>query len=796
MAQTFSLVGNPNITRRDIIPRITGARHFSEDISATDIGASSLTFMGLVTSPYPSARIKSIDVSQAEAAGFATLTGAELPAYNYYGGSGRPYLPLDPNNVIFAGQPVAAVAAPDVNSVTDAIGLVNVEYEPQAYVMDPEAALSSGAPRIYAGGNSIIGPNPIVNANLGNADSALAAADVVVGPIRYDTAIYTHFELEGTALVAWWNNGQLFTWEKTNYAFGDQSGLASYFGLPMGDVVCRNALGAAANGAAGGVFGNSTGGDALIIAAMLSKKVGAPVKWMPTRFENARNTTNRFPIRGYVTFGGTKAGAFTAMKVQLYFNFGARGGAVVDGPDDFYNTYNVPNVHVESYAVNTNSYGLAAYQRDVGESQCHFMMESTVDMLASELGIDPVTFRLNNMRTKATATDPVAGTPYSEYGQPETFNAGLSAFNWSSLWKGWGVPAGVNGTKRIGVGFGLMNGNKGTAFPPSSGQIQVAPDGSVTVYSGQCDQGAGTHTTIPIMAAQAIGLDSLDNVTYLSADTSVNTDSSVTAGSQGTQNGGFAMIAAAADLARQWFPIVAAKLAPGTQASNLAFGGGVGTGLTGLGASASAQPSGIIYDTTNPSNQMSFTAAAALLTAPITGNGAGTPQIYANFAETHRVQGAKFVRLQVDTETGQVDILDYVGAMDLGRIIFPKGANSQSQGGFCSLGIGMALYEETFNDPSTGLNLSGSYLNPGFLDFKTPTILQAPNTALPVWVEGVDPTGPFGAKGIGELCLLTSASAISNALSNAMGGYRFTKLPIRREDVVAGLQWMQANGKL
>jgi len=173
MAQTFSLIGNPNITRRDIIPRITGQRRFSQDISAADIGAGSLTFMGLVTCPYPSAKIKSIDVSQAEAAGFATLTGAELPAYTYYGGSGRPYLPLDPLNVIFAGQPVAAVATNDISTVTDAINLVKVDYEPQPYVMDPEAALSSGAPQVYAGGNSIIGPKPIINANLGDVDSAL-----------------------------------------------------------------------------------------------------------------------------------------------------------------------------------------------------------------------------------------------------------------------------------------------------------------------------------------------------------------------------------------------------------------------------------------------------------------------------------------------------------------------------------------------------------------------------------------------------------------------------------------------
>ena len=785
----FALIGNPNIVRRDLRARITGERRFAADISAADIGASSLVYMGLVTSPYPSAKVKKIDVSKAEAAGFATLTGLEMPAYNYYN-PGRPYVPLTSDTVIFAGQPVAAVASTDPNGVSDAMDLVKVEYEPQPFVFDPEEALASGAPQLWPGGNSPIGPAPMHTA-FGDISAGFAQADEVVEQ-RFDTSIQQHFELEPTDCVAYWTNSKLYTWEKTSYAFGDQSGLASYFGLVLDDVVCRDALGGSANGAAGGIFGNSTGGDALIIAAAMSKKIGAPVKWVATRFENTQDTTSRFPVRGYLKFGGTKGGAFTAMQARLYYNMGARGGAIPDGVDDFYNTYAVPNVDIDTYITNTNSFGLAAYMRDVGESQCHFMMEAAVDMLAEKLGVSPTAFRLKNMRTKDNAVDPVAQTPYSELGQPDTFNAGVSAFNWSAKWQGWAKPSSVNGTKRRGVGLALENGNKGTAFPPSSGQIQVNPDGSVVVFSGHCDQGAGTHTTIPIMAAEAIGLTSLDNVTYMSADTSVNTDSSVTAGSQGTQNGGFAMVAAAADLARQWFPIVAANLAPGTKASNLAFGGGIGAGLSGLGGGSSNQPSGVIYDTTNPSNSMSFKAAAALLTQPLTGQGMGTPLI--NFGLTHRVVGTKLV--EVDTETADVRVVNYVGALDLGRIIFSKGANSQSQGGFIGLGIGQALFEETVNDPTSGLNYSGRYLNPSFLDMKTPTIMQTPDTAVPVWVEGVDPSGPFGAKGIGELCLIAASPAVANALSNALGGYRFTSLPIRKEDVVAALQWMKDNGKL
>jgi CO/xanthine dehydrogenase Mo-binding subunit len=464
------------------------------------------------------------------------------------------------------------------------------------------------------------------------------------------------------------------------------------------------------------------------------------------------------------------------MQIELYFNMGARGGAIPDGPDDFYNAYNIPNFHMDTYITNSNAYGLAAYQRDVGESQCHFMMEAAVDMLAEKLGIDPVTFRLNNMRTKANAVDPVTHLPYSVLTQPDTFNAGVKAFNWSSKFQGYGTPSSVSGTKRRGVGMALMNGNKGAGFGPSSGQIQVNPDGSVVIYCGSCDQGAGTHTTAQIMGAEAIGLTSLDNVTYISADTSVNTDCGVTAGSQGTIVSGLGQITAAADLGKQWFPIVAAKLAKGTLASNLAFGNNT------------------IYDKTNPSNSMTFKAAAALLTAPLTGHGIGSGLI--RFDLTRRVPGVKIVEVEVDTETADVRVVNYVGAMDPGRVIFPTGANSQSQGGFVGLGIGQALFEETLNDPNTDLNYSGRVMNPTLLDFKVPTIMQTPDTALPVWNEGIDPAGPYGAKGIGELCLISSAPAIANALSNALGGYRFTSTPIRKEDIVAALQWMQSQGKL
>ena len=274
----------------------------------------------------------------------------------------------------------------------------------------------------------------------------------------------------------------------------------------------------------------------------------------------------------------------------------------------------------------------------------------------------------------------------------------------------------------------------------------------------------------------------MSNVSGVFSDTALTTDTGVTAGSRMTRNGGMGLVSAAQNLASQWFPLVAAKLAAGTKSSNLAFSGGT-----------SGQPSGLIYDTTNPSNNMTFKAAAALLPAAgLTGVGSFTPP-----AKTaYRVGGTRMCEIEVDTETADVRVIDYVGGLALGRVIFPLGAEAQAQGGFLGLGVGESLFEENINDSSTGLKYSGSYLNPTYLDHKIPSIFQTPNRNLAVWHEYVDQYGPFGAVGIGENTLMGVIPCILNALSNALGGYRFDHIPVRKENIVEALQWMKSKGLL
>jgi CO/xanthine dehydrogenase Mo-binding subunit len=802
VGETTYLLGNPNVNRRDIMRKITGQAVYTYDINPSHIGVSNMFYMGMVTCPYPRANIISIDTSAAEASGYPTLTAADLPSFAYWG-SGRTRTPLPSQQVLYAGQPVVAVAAPTTDEVEDAVSLVKAEFEPLPWVMDPEEALKSSAPQLFPGGNLPpggftveTGPVPAsIKVEYGNVDQALAQADVKLGPVRIDTQLESHYEMEPWACVAVWTGGPapvpgpipttapgpvLRMYVSSEFATADQAALAAYFGIPINNVIVSTSLG---GGEGGGVLGMALGdkiaGEHLAITAAMAKKVGAAVKYGPTRMNQAQIMNARFPMRGYVTLGAMNDGTFTVMDIQLYEDSGAYSGSVgTDGISDMTNLYNVPNVRILNTPVNTNSHKSSGAMRDVGESQGHFIMETAVDMLAEKLGMDPVQFRLKNMRTSATAVDPQTNFPYSGFGQPAAFNNALNAFNWPAKWQGWGKPSSIGPTTRNGVGLALHNGQKGALSPPCTAQIQVNSDGSVIGYTGLTDHGAGGNTTYALECAEALGLTSVDNVSLVQSDTSLTTPSGVTAGSRSARVGGMAFIYAAENLKTVWLPIL--------QANNL---------FQGVSPSQLKFTQDTIVATSGNSDTVSFATAASFI-KPYNASKNLPPYIkgFGTFVPptgvAYRVGGAKFAEVQVDIESGEVHVVNFVSGMDIGKVLFFKGAESQARGGFF-MGLGETLYQEYWNDPTTG-----RAMNPNFHDFKIPTIMETPDNIVATWDEYGDRLGPWGAKGIGENTLMAVSPAIANALSNALGGYRFTKLPITREDIIRAIQWARQNGKL
>lgn len=775
---SLALVGNQKLRRRDTLRKITGQGVYTYDINPSHIGEDSFIYMGVVTCPYPHAKIKNIDVSQVEAAGYVTVTWNDLPPFSMWGLGGRAHFPLPKDEVRHTGEPVVAVGAPTTDEVEDAIDLVNIEYEPLPYVLDGEEALKPDAPRVWpdgnipgAGFNPETGPvSATLHVEYGDVDSAFNNADAIVED-KLNFPQHQHFEMEPrTQVVSWSRLGTITIWSSCQWVHLSRTLVANYFRLPVNNVIIKSALGGyEGGGVVGMALGNKSTSKEMVIAAVMSFKANAAVKYGPTRFDQALfNNHCKWPAVAYMKLGGTKDGKFTALQARIINNVGAYGGS--EGSDlisDFYEAYVTPNMRIDNVSVNTNAYSYAGPMRDVGESHGHFFIDVMVDRLAEKLGIDPAQFRLNNMRTKATATSPVTKLPYTGLGMPEAFVKAQNAFNWSNKWKGFGIATSVNGTKRRGVGVALLNAAKGSIIPPSTGQVQVDPDGTVTAFTGLTDHGAGGNTAFPIMAAEYLGLTSLDSIKLVQSDTSLTTDSSVTAGSQATRNCGMAFGKAVEDLKRQWFPIVASNLK--VSADSLTFG------------------NDRIFVKDNPNTGMSFKAAAALLTAPI--KGFGVFPVPNNV--TWRVAGAKFVELEVDVETGDVHVINYVSGMDIGRVIFWKGAESQVRGGFYGMGLGESLYQEMLHDPTTG-----TYINPNFHDFRVPTMMEVPDNVVATWEEYVDPIAPFGAKGIGENVLSAVSPAVANALTNALGGYRFTSLPITREMIMNAVQWMKEVGKL
>jgi len=810
-----ALLGNPNVVRWDTYAKAVGKCKYAQDIQPTDVGvaaAAGFIYMGYVTCPYPHALIKSIDTSKAVAMGAVCISGydtAFLPPYNYYSTSGnRLRGPLPVGEVRYPGCPVVAVGTQSPDTLNDAINAVEVEYEPLPFVIDAEEALTSTAPQLWPGGNApagailagegIYSPST-ATVKIGNATQAISAAAAdpngAVVTIRLDTGFIQHFDMEPRGLIAqWWGQGMVSIWGNTQYAHSLLTTIANYFGIPKTNITVRTSLGSISGWGMGIGTGNKSSGEEYIIATAMSKKSGSPVKFFHTRITHTAATSDRWPCRGYIT-AASQNGAITAVKLVGYSNVGANGGANSD-LGFFYTGYVVPNLDLTWYSANTNAYGLAGPQRDVGETQNTFMMETVVDMLAAKLNIDPYVFRLNNMRT-AAYTDPTSGTtfpntavdistgyPFSGYGQPAAHIDAAATFNWKNRWTGWGTPAAVltgnqsetvgSGKKLRGIGVAITSGAKGSLSAPDTGQIQVDPLGNITIFTGGTDHGGGGMTTLPIIALECLGQTDFSRATLIASDTSLTTDTGVTAGSRMTRNGGIGLVAAARDLANQWFPIVAAALAPGTKSTNLAFGNNT------------------IYDTTNPSNSISFVNAAKLLKAPIKGNGNFVPP-----AKTaYRVGGTKMCEVEVDVETGDVHIVDLVANLAHGRIIFAAGSEAQMQGGFIGQGQGMALFDERIVDSSTGLNLSGRFLNPNYLDEKVCTIMQTPDRAVSHFYEYRDPYGPFGAVGMGENSQMNTVACICNALSHALYGYRFTKVPVRKEDIVYALQQLKAQGKI
>ncbi len=737
MNEKFKVIGKPK-PKVDAWERVSGKAKY-----ASDIYLPGMLYARILRSPYPHAKMVNIEVEKAKALPGvkAILTPKDMPSYRWHAD-----MPILTDIARFEGDDIAVVAAVDEERAREAIDLIKVDYEVLPFILDPEEAMKLNAPKIHPQGN-IIGGMPLL-LERGDIEKGFKEADLVYEN-SYRTFLLQHGTSEPRVCVAHWQGGKLTLWDSTQYTFAVQTGVASALKIPMSKVrvICEFM---------GGGFGDKTQPERYsILAALLSKKTGLPVKIELDREENFLSTHHRYPTVMYLKYGVKKDGTLTGLYAKViadmgaYAHFAGAGGCV----ETMKSVYRCPNLKTEGYSVYTNK-PEGGFMRCVGHPMTQFAQEVHMDIIAEKLGMDPVDFRLKNY-ARLEDGDQDRKLPFTSNGMEDCIRKGVEAIGWKERWQ---KPGSSSGPVKKGLGMAIHACRHGSMVLPSSGMVIINADGTVNVLTGAADIGGSQKGTMAMIAAEELGVP-LEVVSVTSADTDVTTDTGGSSGSKQTMTGGTGVRLAAADAKNQLLEIAAKELK--TDKNNLEI------------------RDGMIYPLGSDKG-LSLEEAVKKAPASIVGRGIGKlPQgkIIHTFA-------AHFAEVEVDIRSGKVKVIKLVAAHDVGRAINLLGLENQIEGGAIQ-GMGFGLMEDQILDRNTGV-----CLNPSLIDYKMFTIKDIPEIQ-PILVESIDPYGPFGAKGIGEPPYSVPAPAIANAVYNAIG-VRFNRIPITSRLVLDGLKGLKA----
>ncbi|MBI3016325.1 MAG: molybdopterin-dependent oxidoreductase [Candidatus Tectomicrobia bacterium] len=731
MAETFSIIGKP-LPPHDGADRVCGRAEYTADVKLPG-----LLYAKILRSPYPHARVTKLDTRKAAALPGvkAVLTFRDVAAVPAGPALGKQKSVLG-ETVRFVGDGVAAVAAVRESIAEDALRLIEVEYERLPFVLDPEEALKPEAPKIYPEGN-LLGGKPLVF-NRGDVEKGFAEADRIFEE-TYTTPIGVGNAMEPRATLARWERGKLTVWLSSQAPFGARAYLASALKMPENRVRVISTY-------VGGGWGTKAGphGDEAV-CALLAKKAGAPVLLNFTREEEMLCAHIRYAMKMTFKAGIKRDGTLTTLSVKMIGNQGAYASAFGDLGTQATHLYQIPNLRTERYRVHTNTPS-AGPVRGVGDPYETFALEQLVDMMAHELGLDPLQVHLKNIVRTGTDID---GSKVSSSGLEECIRKGAEKIRWESR----GKPGAAAGSKKRGLGMALTDRTGGVG--PSSAVVKINFDGSVNLLMGATDIGTGSRTSICQVVAEVLGVD-LKDITVTSSDTEMVPFCPGTFGSRVMHTAGKAAYEAALEARKKLFAAAASQLK--ARLEELEIRDHV---ISVLGAPDRKIP---LKEVTQKAGVMFIGSASTM--QPV------RPQ-------TARQYGAQFAEVEVDTETGQVAVLRVVAAHDVGRAINPQIIDNQIEGGVIQ-GIGMAFSERLLFDRATGIPL-----NADLLDFKVPTMMEL-TVIEPILVEANNPLGPFGAKGVGEGPVQIPMAAIANAFFNATGR-RIKELPMTRGIVLAAL---------
>jgi CO/xanthine dehydrogenase Mo-binding subunit len=744
----FKWVGTRPI-RPDGVPKVTGRAQYGADLKLPG-----MIYGKILRSPHAHARIISIDTSAAEKLHGvkAVMTAADLPGQKFdYIGPERVAVNfwhvtrniMAREKVYYEGHAVAAVAAISNSIAEEACALIKVEYEVLPHVIDVDEAMADDAPLLFEDMFTRgIEPAPTKPSNIskklsfamGDVDKGFAESDVVIEH-EFKTAAVHQAYIEPHACVAKYEaDGQCEIWSSSQGHFQMRALTAQIMGKALGDLRVTPAE-------IGGGFGGKTVTYLEPVAATLSKKSGLPVRLTMSREETFRASGPTSGASMWVKIGVKKDGTIMAADGIFKFQAGAfPGSPVMNGCLCAYAPYDIPNQRAVGYDVVSNRPKAAAY-RAPGSPIAGFAVESVLDMCAKAIGMDPLALRHKNACRIGTPT--LSGPKHAHAGYIETVEA-------LQKHPAYQVKLGPNQGRGVASGYWFNGGGE------SSATIQVNADGTVLVATGSPDIG-GSRASMAIMAAETLGVD-YNVVRAIVADTASVGYTHVTGGSRVTFATGTAVVNATKSIVKTM--IERAAMIWGVEPDAVIWEDGY------------AKPAGSNVGDFKPLSVKEIAGKAAATGGPITASaGVNAGGQAPGFA-------TQFCDVEVDPETGHVKILRFVAAQDVGRAIHPSYVEGQIQGGIAQ-GIGWALSEEYI------YNSKGLLDNAGFLDYRCPVASDLPMLDA-VLVEVPNPTHPYGAKGVGEVCICPPMAAIANAIENAIGK-RLSDLPMSPPKILAAL---------
>ncbi|HVY63622.1 MAG TPA: xanthine dehydrogenase family protein [Gammaproteobacteria bacterium] len=787
----YNLLGK-NFVPPDVHGKVTGKAKYAEDFRA-----EGMAFCRLMLSPMPHARVRSIDAKEALAMPgvFGILTAKDVPAQP---GPSEQILTDEP---MYVGAPILAVAAVDETTAQDAIDKIKLDLEELPFTVDPLQSLFPGGPDARTDGNVIdnrlTGPpqlkkakwtaadfakveegqlpegEPLLEWSFGDVEAGFKKAALVLDE-TFVTGTMSHHSMEPRSAMAYWENGKCFVYGSTQSQSFIVPALAGYIGIKPEDLVY------VAETCGGGFGSKGSAYPQMAIPAYMSKKIGKPVMLRISRAEEYFIGNARTGFQGRIKMGFDKSGRVTAADLYIVQENGPTTG-FPDWPsagDTVSILYQPPAMRFRGMCVMTNTIPRVA-QRGPGHNQTVAAVEPIIDKAARQLGIDRLEIRRINGPKMDAKLGAQQGPVTSCYLQ-EAMAKGAAAFNYAERIKRSGQ---VNGNKITGIGVGQAFHPAG--FAGFDGLVRITPDGKIHLHTGVGNLGTYSHSGTQRVAAEALKAN-WENCIVERGDTRKGLPWNI---GQFGSNTSFTMsrssYAAAMDAVGKLKEIAAMDLGGKPEDYDIADEkvfrkGDPAKSLTYAQAAKRAIELGGKFDgheTPADVNPMTSGAAKSLAGTGLVGIAKDNMPLTAQPAAFV----AGFVEIALDKETGAFDIVDYVAVADCGTVIHPQSLATQIKGG-AVMGFGLASLERHIYDPQNGLPHSvGLYLA------KPASYLDVAHNFTTDAVDKPDPQSPLGTKGIGEPVMGAGASALMCAISDALGGHVFNRVPVMRDHIVNAL---------